>query len=83
MIFRTQPRVPLRQIGDDGGAQHKGAAGGARRAPASSYGRHTARGRPQATRATSSPPREAPALLHDEGETAVEENRRWRRRPRV
>jgi hypothetical protein len=36
----------LRQVGDDGGAHRKGVAGGARRAPASSYGQHTARGHP-------------------------------------
>jgi hypothetical protein len=69
---RTQPKCLPRRTGNDGDAHHAGTAGGAATTPTSSYGKHTARERPQATRAASSPPREPPELLHTEGEAATE-----------
>jgi hypothetical protein len=85
---RTQPGENHSESRDDDGTQRQGAAGGARNAPASLCRRFKARERTPATRAASSPPREAPALLLVGGEAKTEGNRSgggglgfgWRRR---
>jgi hypothetical protein len=70
---RTQPGGFHSESRDDDGTQRQGAAGGARHAPASLCQRFKARERPQATRAASSPPCEAPAPLLVGGEATTEE----------
>jgi hypothetical protein len=70
---RTQPVHPRGLKGDDGNTQRAGAAGGADATPASLCRRFKAGERPQAIRAASSPPREAPGPLLDGGEATTAE----------
>jgi hypothetical protein len=65
---RTQPTHPRGLKGDDGNAQHAGAAGGADATPVSSCRRFKAWERPQEALQASSPPVVDPDQNYDEGE---------------